>query len=55
MQRKLRIEHEGTIYHVMIRGNRRLAIFLEDSDRELSLDVLERACGKGGRQVHPGV
>lgn len=52
MPRKLRIEYEGAIYHVMNRGDRREAIFLEDSDRELFLETLGQACGKTGWQVH---
>ncbi|HEU5072052.1 MAG TPA: transposase, partial [Verrucomicrobiae bacterium] len=35
MPRKLRIEYAGAIYHVMNRGDRREAIFLEDADRVL--------------------
>jgi hypothetical protein len=30
--RKLRIEYAGAIYHVMNRGDRREAIFLDDKD-----------------------
>ncbi|MBC8096461.1 MAG: transposase [Akkermansiaceae bacterium] len=52
MPRKLRIEYEGAIYHVMNRGDRREAIFLVDSDRELFLETLGQACEKTGWQVH---
>lgn len=52
MPRKLRIEYEGAIYHVMNRGDRREAIFLEDADRVLFLETLGQACGKTGWQVH---
>lgn len=52
MPRKLRIEYEGAVYHVMNRGDRREAIFLEDSDRELFLETLGQACEKTGWQVH---
>lgn len=34
MPRKLRVEYEGAIYHVMNRGDRREPIFLTDQDRE---------------------
>lgn len=52
MPRKLRIEYEGAVYHVMNRGDRREAIFLTDADRELFLETLEQACEKTGWQVH---
>ena len=32
MPRKLRIEYEGAIYHVLNRGDRREPIFQEDGD-----------------------
>jgi hypothetical protein len=34
MPRPLRIEYPGARYHVMSRGDRREAIFLEDADRD---------------------
>jgi putative transposase len=40
MPRKLRIEYEGAVYHVLNPGDRRDSIFLEDSDRELFLETL---------------
>ena|SRR5579884_327241 len=52
MPRKLRIEYEGAIYHVMNRGDRREAIFRDDSDRHLFLQTLAQACEKTGWQVH---
>lgn len=52
MPRKLRIEYEGAVYHVMNRGDRREAIFLTDADRELFLETLEQTCEKTGWQVH---
>ena len=52
MPRKLRIEYEGAIYHVMNRGDRREPIFLEGKDFELFLATLEEACEKTGWQVH---
>ncbi len=52
MPRKLRVEYEGAVYHVMNRGDRREAIFLEDADRELFLTTLGEVCGKTGWQVH---
>ena len=35
MARKLRVEYEGAIYHVMNRGDRREAVFRDAADREL--------------------
>lgn len=52
MPRKLRVEYEGAIYHLMNRGDRREPIFLEDKDRELFLKTLEEACQKTGWEVH---
>ena len=36
MARSLRIEYPGAFYHVMARGNRREAIFMDDDDRRFS-------------------
>jgi REP element-mobilizing transposase RayT len=51
MARKLRIEYPGAIYHVMNRGERREAIFHDDTDREGFLRALGEACQKTGWQV----
>lgn len=40
MSRPLRIEYEGACYHVMNRGNRRQAVFVEARDYELFLERL---------------
>ena len=37
MARSIRIEYAGAFYHVMARGNRREAIFLDDDDRRMFL------------------
>ena len=34
MARKLRIQYPGAVYHVMSRGDRREAIFKDETDRE---------------------
>jgi REP element-mobilizing transposase RayT len=52
MARKLRVEYEGAIYHVMNRGDRRELIFLDDEDRQRFLTTLGEACAKTGWQVH---
>jgi len=52
MARKLRVEYAGAIYHVMNRGDRREAIFLDDPDQELFLATLAEACAKTGWGLH---
>jgi REP element-mobilizing transposase RayT len=51
MARKLRVQYEGAIYHVMNRGDRREAIFRDDEDRERFLTTLGETCEKTGWQV----
>lgn len=52
MARPLRIEYEGALYHVLSRGDRREAVFLDEADRREFLRALEQVCGKTGWQVH---
>jgi putative transposase len=52
MPRPLRIQFAGAIYHVMSRGDRREAIFLNDADRLEFLRTLGQVCLKTGWQVH---
>lgn len=52
MPRKLRVEYEGAIYHVMNRGDRREPIVLDEQDRELFCRTLEEVCQKTGWEVH---
>ena len=51
MARSIRIGYAGAFYHVMARGNRREAIFLDDDDRRMFLGGVGEACGRraGGR------
>ena len=51
MARKLRVEYEGAIYHVMNRGDRREPIFQDDKDRECLMATLGEVCAKTGWQV----
>jgi REP-associated tyrosine transposase len=44
MPRPLRIEYSGAIYHVINRGDRREAIYLEAADREMFLTTLGQTC-----------
>jgi REP element-mobilizing transposase RayT len=46
MARPLRVEFPGGLYHVTARGNGRLAIFVDDSDRERFLAVLASVVGR---------
>ena len=52
MARQLRLEYAGAVYHVMSRGDRQEAIFLDDEDRRRFLKTLGEACEKAGWQVH---
>lgn len=54
MARQLRIEYENAVYHVMARGNRREAIFMDDEDREVFLSTLGQACERTGFRVYSG-
>ena len=44
MARPLRLEFAGALYHLTSRGNRREDIFEDDTDREVFLSVLDKAC-----------
>ena len=52
MPRKVRIQCEGAVYHVMCRGDRREAIFADNGDREMFLATLAQMCGRSGMRVH---
>src|SRR5436190_2013720 len=52
MARPLRIEYPNAIYHVLSRGDRREAIFKDDTDREGFLELLGRTCARTDWQVH---
>jgi putative transposase len=51
MPRRLRIEFEGAIYHVMIRGNARQRIVHDDDDRTRLLGDLERTVLRFGWEL----
>ncbi len=51
MPRRLRIEFEGAIYHVMARGNPRQKIVRDDADRQRLIDGLEQAVIRYGWEV----
>ena len=52
MARKLRVEFDGAVYHVMNRGDQQEEIFIDDEDRTLFLETLGEACAKTKWQVH---
>jgi len=52
MARPLRIEFAGALYHVISRGDGRDDVFLDDDDRDLWLEVLERTCERFNWIVH---
>ena len=51
MTRPLRIDFPGAVYHVTSRGNRRSAIFEDDTDASLFLKVLGEALQRFNAQV----
>ena len=51
MSRPLRIEFPGALYHVTSRGDRREAIYLDDTDRLLHLDVLAQTLDRFDAQA----
>jgi putative transposase len=52
MSRPLRLEFSGALYHVTSRGNGRKEIYLEESDFELFLDVLNNVCTHHNWVIH---
>jgi hypothetical protein len=51
MPRRLRIEFEGAIYHVMARGNARQKIVRDDADRRRLLEGLEHTVVRHGWEL----
>jgi putative transposase len=51
MPRRLRVEFEGAIYHVMARGNARQKIVREDADRGRLIEGLEQTVSRCGREL----
>ena len=44
MARKIRVQYEGAVYHVMSRGDHREVIFNGDPDREMFIGILGQCC-----------
>jgi putative transposase len=55
MPRSVRLEFPGAFYHIMARGNRKEAIFLDEDDHRFFLKTLAEACGRTGWRVHAWV
>jgi putative transposase len=51
MPRRLRIEYEDAIYHVMARGNARQKIVRDDADRSRLIEVLEQTVNRCGWEL----
>jgi putative transposase len=51
----LRVEYAGAYYHVMARGNRREAIFLDEKDRHFFLKAVSEVCARTGWMIHAWV
>jgi putative transposase len=52
MARKLRIEAEGAVYHIISRGNYRADVFRSEKTKLAFLKCLDEACTKTGWRVH---
>lgn len=52
MTRPLRLQYPGALYHVTSRGNRKAAIFLDDTDRAAWLQMLGEVCVRFRFWIH---
>ena len=52
MARKLRVEYEGAVYHVISRGNYRADVFGQETTKTAFLRCLGETCVKSGWVVH---
>ena len=52
MTRPLRIEFPGALYHITSRGDRKVDIYLDDTDRRVWLQTLAEVCAKWNYRVH---
>ena len=52
MARLLRVQYEGALYHLTVRGNAQQAIFLDDHDRERFLEGLSRQVETHGVRLY---
>lgn len=52
MARPIRIEYAGAVYHVTSRGDRREAIFWDDDDRLIWLEIFSEVCSRFNWRCH---
>ena len=52
MTRPLRIEYPGALYHITSRGDRKVDIYLDDTDRAVWLQTLGDVCAQSNYVVH---
>ncbi|HWW70245.1 MAG TPA: transposase [Duganella sp.] len=52
MNRPLRIEFPGALYHITSRGDRKVDIYLDDTDRAVWLQTLGDVCAQSNYVVH---
>jgi len=52
MSRPLRVEFTGALYHVTSRGNARQAIYLDEQDFQIFVEVLADTCQRFNWVVH---
>ena len=52
MARKLRVEYEGAIYHVMNRGDRQKLIYLDSEDAQKFVRTLGQVSKRPDWEVH---
>ena len=52
MNRPLRIEYPGALYHITSRGDRKVDIYLDDTDRAVWLQTLADVCAQSNYVVH---
>lgn len=52
MTRPLRIEYPGALYHITARGDRKVDIYLDDTDRAVWLQALAEVCAHSNFAVH---
>jgi len=52
MGRPLRLEFSGALYHVTSRGNERKAIFRDEQDFAIFMDVLASVCDRFNWVIH---
>ena len=51
MPRRIRVQFEGAVYHVMARGNERAEISRDDQDRQRFLETLGEAVAQFGLRL----